>query len=631
MDKVKSHDGYADELPAGTPLLHGQYKVSGYLNSGGFGITYLATDSLDRTVVIKECFPDAFCRRSNLIVQARSRSHSAELKAVVGLFLKEARSLSKLTHPNIVGVHQVFEDNETAYMALDFVEGHDLLQLIEKPAMALTPDQIVTLLEKLLDAIGFVHRAGILHRDISPDNIIVKNDLNPVLIDFGAAREKATQATQALSALRVVKDGYSPQEFYLAGSDQGPSSDLYSLAATFYHLITGQLPPDSQVRLSAFVAKEPDPYIPLATMTDAYDDAFCRALDQAMSILPKDRVQTAEAWKTMIAGAPPVAEFVAPAKPKSRRVTRARSKVAPKTKPRPKATAGPNRLAAVMVIGALGILLSSALFYRTGPDATGTQVAVATPQTVAPIPAPAAIEDVVAAPAPDAVPAAAAPLPPAELRTTTEEVKAAQIPLPAPEPSPAPEQTVFADGRVTVTWFLDLPFTVADDATIASVTKDAPSWLTVGMTVEAVNGTATATAQAIDAAITALDLAYGAPSGAVDIRVANAQDGTTINGTITAPLIHETTLDDGLRFASQVTDDGWTTAVAALPATSDGSLLIGDHLVALMGAAEPSTDSLALARSLATLLDEGAPLLQFAVRRDDSVWVGRVALSDDGA
>jgi tRNA A-37 threonylcarbamoyl transferase component Bud32 len=287
-----------DELAPGTRLLLGQYRIERYLNSGGFGITYLARDSLDRPVVLKECFPQSFClRTSKLQVQSRSEAHLGELRSIVRLFAREARALSKLKHPNIVGVHQVFEDNNTAYMALDFVDGHDIKKIIKQKVVLLRPDQIEALLGKCLDAIACVHDAGLLHRDISPDNIIVKGDLEPVLIDFGAAREQATKATQALSALRVVKDGYSPQEFYMSAGEQSPASDLYSLAATFYHLVTGELPPDSQVRLMAQLDNRPDPYVPLARKTASFSPAFCAALDKAMAIMPGDRLRSAEEWK----------------------------------------------------------------------------------------------------------------------------------------------------------------------------------------------------------------------------------------------------------------------------------------------------------------------------------------------
>ena len=127
-------------------------------------------------------------------------------------------------------------------MVLDFIEGSDLLDVIEGKAKRPEPAQIEVIFSKMLDAIGSIHELDMLHRDISPDNILLTPELEPVLIDFGAAREDIDQEDRALSEMRVIKDGYSPQEFYVAGAEQGPSSDLYALAATIYHLITGELP-----------------------------------------------------------------------------------------------------------------------------------------------------------------------------------------------------------------------------------------------------------------------------------------------------------------------------------------------------------------------------------------------------
>lgn len=301
-ENIDDKDSFVDELKPGTKLMHGQYTIESFLNAGGFGITYLAKDSLDRKIVIKECFPGAFCRRSRYVVQARSRAHQNELKSIVRLFVQEARSLAKLDHPNIVGVHQVFEDNDTAYMALDFVEGRDLLDTIEDPNHGLTPTQIKSILKEVLGAVGFIHDQGILHRDISPDNILINKEFHPVLIDFGAAREEATKQSRVLSALRVVKDGYSPQEFYIAGSEQSPSSDLYALAASFYHLIEGDVPPNSQARLAAIASGDPDPYVALSGRFPDYDADFLGAMDKALAVLPKDRVQSAMDWIKMMDG-----------------------------------------------------------------------------------------------------------------------------------------------------------------------------------------------------------------------------------------------------------------------------------------------------------------------------------------
>jgi len=301
MKAIESKDGteigdFTDELEAGTKLLQGQYVINSFLNSGGFGMTYLAKDSLDRTVVIKECFPATVCTRTDSTVRARSRAHQKDFRSIVRLFLQEARQLAKLDHPNIVGVHQVFEDNETAYMALDFVDGMDLLDIIEDGTHPISPELLSAILLKILSAVGFMHDQNILHRDISPDNILLDQSANPVLIDFGAAREKATKASRALSALLVVKDGYSPQEFYVAGSEQGPPSDLYALAATMYHLIVGQAPPNSQSRVAALAEHRDDPYEPIAYKVAGYEPSFLNAIDRAMKVFPKDRFQSAQEW-----------------------------------------------------------------------------------------------------------------------------------------------------------------------------------------------------------------------------------------------------------------------------------------------------------------------------------------------
>jgi hypothetical protein len=292
---------FGDELGPGTRLLRGQFTIDSFLNAGGFGITYLARDSLDRRVVIKECFPASFCRRSETLVAPRTRQRAEEFRSIVKLFLQEAFTLSRLDHPNIVKVHQVFEDNDTAYIAMEYIDGPDLLETVEGSAPALLPGQIIPLLGQVLDALGYVHAQGVLHRDISPDNILLDRATGrPVLIDFGAARKDVTRKSRALSGLRVVKDGYSPQEFYISGSTQTPSSDLYALAASFSHLITHQAPRTSQERLSSIANRQGDPQVPLSGRVKGYPAPFLAAIDKAMSIFPRDRLQSVADWQAML-------------------------------------------------------------------------------------------------------------------------------------------------------------------------------------------------------------------------------------------------------------------------------------------------------------------------------------------
>jgi serine/threonine protein kinase len=320
-------DAFADDLKPGTQLLGGHYTIVGFLNSGGFGITYLAKDSLDRTVVIKECFPNALCRRSTSLVRARSRKHQSDFRGFVESFMIEAKSLARLVHPNIVGVHQVFEDNDTAYMAIDYIDGRDLHDILDSTDQAFTPAEIVTMLKKMLSAVEFIHQVGILHRDISPDNVLIDKSGNPILIDFGAASEQVVRATRVLTGRRVIKEGYSPQEFYLTGAEQSPASDLYSLGATFYHVITGQAPPESQRRLARVAEGEPDPYQPLAGRFEGYPPGFLEAIDKAVRVMPRDRIQSAVDWLDWIrigedGGPLPAVLTEEPPKPATRPVTR---------------------------------------------------------------------------------------------------------------------------------------------------------------------------------------------------------------------------------------------------------------------------------------------------------------------
>lgn len=289
-------DVFSDPLPSGTILLNGQYQIKEFLNDGGFGITYLATDSLKRPMVIKECFPRAICRRNGLEVGTSALSHKAEFRSIVKAFIEEAKNLSKFEHPSIVKVHQVFDENQTAYMAMDYVDGQDLIALIDQQELSI--DTIVSITLKLLDALKTIHNNDMLHRDISPDNILIDKNQNPVLIDFGAAKEEASHHGPKMTSIRVTKEGYSPQEFYVSGAQQFPSSDLYALAATIYHAITGSAPAESQARLLALAQEKPDPYVPLAGTIPNYPIRFLEAIDQALNIAPKDRLPSAEDWLT---------------------------------------------------------------------------------------------------------------------------------------------------------------------------------------------------------------------------------------------------------------------------------------------------------------------------------------------
>lgn len=297
-------DGPAGELPVGATLSQGMYRVTGRIAAGGFGITYEARDNLDRKVAIKECFPAGLALRSGeFTVSAASVSTAEPFETARTLFLREARTLAALRHPNIVHVQTLFEENGTAYMAMDFVDGRDLQHVIAHEPDLLTPAYLMELTRALLAALDYLHRDApergkerLLHRDIKPANIRIDPLDTPVVIDFGAARQETKTLSRAAGTFRVVSDGYSPNEFYVAGAEQGPASDLYSLAATLYHCVTGAAPAPADARAQKVSNGEEDPYAPIAGRYPAHDPRLLALIDRALSRPLRERPADAAAW-----------------------------------------------------------------------------------------------------------------------------------------------------------------------------------------------------------------------------------------------------------------------------------------------------------------------------------------------
>ena len=298
MNKILADQDYepSQGLEAGTKLLNGQFLLHSRLQAGGFGITYIARDSLDRQVVVKECFPSNICTRSNGQVIATTPLQKKQFEAIKKQFIREARQVAKLIHRNIVAIHQVFEENNTAYMALDQVEGEDLLTTLENNPEKLTNEYLHNVLDQMLAAIAYTHDHNLLHRDISPDNILMDEDGHLTLIDFGAARELHVNPNSNVPCIMAVKDGYSPHEFYSQTSNHDNASDFYSLGATLYHLITGVAAPSSYERLTAISRGEEDPYISLVSGDWPVDYNLQATIDRAMQLLQKSRFSSASEW-----------------------------------------------------------------------------------------------------------------------------------------------------------------------------------------------------------------------------------------------------------------------------------------------------------------------------------------------
>ena len=234
-----------DALANGT-LLAGTYAVEDVLGQGGFGITYSCHDQiLDRRVAVKEFFPSG-CRRQDAEVAPARGLSDAGFREARAQFLAEARTLARCHHVGIVGVHAAFEANSTAYMVMELLHGKTLSQLLSARGGAMNEAEAVGIIERVGEALQFVHYQNLLHRDIKPDNIIVCDDGRVMLIDFGTARETIQDVVQGQTVM--VTPGYAPLEQYARQAKRGPFTDVYSLAATLYQLLTGQMPPAASDR-----------------------------------------------------------------------------------------------------------------------------------------------------------------------------------------------------------------------------------------------------------------------------------------------------------------------------------------------------------------------------------------------
>lgn len=286
---------YPMALPVGAELV-GDYVITRTLGAGGFGITYEARErSLDRLVAIKEFFPiDIVEREGWALVKPRSTQFSVKYARGLSRFIDEARTITQFNHPNIVKVLRYFKANNTAFMVLHYEQGVDFDHWQRQLGRRPSESELKSIILPLFDALEMIHKADFLHRDIAPDNIIIRKDGSPVLIDFGSARSDLTFNEKTVSAL--VKSGYSPFEQYAKTSrEQGPWTDIYSFAATLYQAVTQVAPPDSLSRLAH------DELVPARKLAGKYySKPFLDAIDGALAIKILDRPQSVAQWRDLL-------------------------------------------------------------------------------------------------------------------------------------------------------------------------------------------------------------------------------------------------------------------------------------------------------------------------------------------
>jgi serine/threonine protein kinase len=299
-------------LLAGTVLM--EYRLAGLLGAGAFGITYLARDThLDKDVAIKEYLPSAFAARAAdgtvvPVTQQQERDYRWGLER----FSQEARTLGRFSHPNIVRVNRYFELNGTGYMVMDYERGQSLKAFVQAHPFPSEP-QLRALIGPLLDGLEKVHAAGFLHRDIKPDNIFLRDDGHPVLIDFGSARQTLGEPAQALTT--IVSPGYAPFEQYTTSKQQGPWSDIYSLGGVLYFLVTGENPPDAITRMKGDTLSEQ-----LAPARQHYSVGLIEAIEWSLALEDTERPREVAIWRNALVGAVPAAMQPVPSSTRSGRV-----------------------------------------------------------------------------------------------------------------------------------------------------------------------------------------------------------------------------------------------------------------------------------------------------------------------
>ncbi len=282
-------------LPIGTRL-H-DFEITGILGEGGFGIVYSAFDhSLQRNVAIKEYMPGALAMRGgDHSIALRADRHKDTFNVGLKSFINEARFLAQFDHPALVKVYRFWEQNQTAYTAMRYYTGRTIKDLVAQNPELITEARCKQVLRQILEALETLYAMKILHRDISPDNIIVQENGDAVLLDFGSARQIIGDMTQGLTV--ILKPGYAPAEQYAgdASLEQGPYTDIYSLCAVIYFAIMKVAPPTSIARMIK------DPMGALLEVKPAgYSEAFLKAIDKGLSVLAQDRPQTIDEFRALL-------------------------------------------------------------------------------------------------------------------------------------------------------------------------------------------------------------------------------------------------------------------------------------------------------------------------------------------
>lgn len=305
MDKeIPNTHTSGEALNPGT-ILFGRYRIDRLLGQGGFGITYVALDLQTQTAVaVKELFPSGFVTREpdhrRLCVYPGKEDAYAHL---LMRFEQEAQTLMRLQgREGVIRVTHLFGENNTAYYVMELLVGEDLSHRLTSRGVMTWP-QLAPILNQLMKALEQIHLVGLIHRDISPDNIFLTADGSVRLIDFGSVR--AYQGGDHFTAL--IKHGFAPWEQYLTNGNQGPWTDIYALCVTAYFALSGQNPPRSTER------RLNDTIVPLETLAPGVPRQICQVIHKGMAVLVEDRYQSIAQLRAALNGGTPYHSPPAPA------------------------------------------------------------------------------------------------------------------------------------------------------------------------------------------------------------------------------------------------------------------------------------------------------------------------------
>ena len=286
FDLAENEKKFPVALRAGT-VLNGRYIIGRVLGQGGFGITYLAWDTkLEARVAVKEFMPNEIATRVGTTVSVAVESRTEDFTYGAERFQEEARTLAKfMGQPNIAGVTDYFDENDTSYFVMDYIEGISFKTYIANHGGKVSVEEALNVMIPVLRALTAVHAEGFIHRDVTPDNIYITKDGIVKLLDFGSARYSIGDKSKSLDV--ILKVGYAPKEQYIRRSRQGPFTDVYSCAACFYAAITGFLSPEALERL------EHDELVPISQCGIEIPEYLDKAILKGLAVQPEDRFQSA--------------------------------------------------------------------------------------------------------------------------------------------------------------------------------------------------------------------------------------------------------------------------------------------------------------------------------------------------